>query len=87
MAEQVGWQGMLDRLKSEAPRFSHFLPQLPRLVHQALSQASSERNGPLLEALLAEQRRTNFLLSILFSSVGVALLGGLGWLAWVRWGH
>lgn len=87
MAEQVGWQGMLDRLKSEAPRFSHFLPQLPRLVHQALNQASNERNGSLLEALLAEQRRTNFLLTILFSSLGVALMGGLAWLAWLRWGH
>ncbi|MEN9868430.1 MAG: hypothetical protein RL748_4020 [Pseudomonadota bacterium] len=87
MAEQVGWQGMLDRLKSEAPRFSHFLPQLPRLVHQALSQASNESNDQVLTALLAEQKRTNFLLTLLFSGVSLALLSGLGWLAWLRWGH
>src|SRR3954469_9561446 len=38
MAEQVGVQRMVERLKAEAPRFTHIIPQLPRLVHRALLQ-------------------------------------------------
>ena len=41
MNEQVGWQGLLDRLKNEAPRYSQLLPELPRLLHQALQAAGA----------------------------------------------
>ncbi|HYP31631.1 MAG TPA: ubiquinone biosynthesis regulatory protein kinase UbiB, partial [Burkholderiaceae bacterium] len=37
MNQQVGWRGFVDRLKDEAPRYAHYLPELPRLVHQGLS--------------------------------------------------
>jgi ubiquinone biosynthesis protein len=63
MDEQVGWQALVDRLKDEAPRYARLLPGLPRLAHEALlrsSQQGSDRAA--LEALLAEQRRTNRLL-------------------------
>jgi ubiquinone biosynthesis protein len=72
MHEQVGWRGLLDRLRHEAPRYAQMLPDLPRLVHRALERRS-ERDPAALEALLAEQRRTNRMLRGL-------IYGGLGFL-------
>ena len=70
MNEQIGWRGLLDSLKNEAPRYVQLLPELPRLLHQALQpRPRSEQRA--LEALLIEQRRTNRLLQ------GIAY-GGLG---------
>jgi len=70
MSEQVGWRALVDRVKVEAPRYAHLLPELPRLWHQALLQqgqppASASKDSALLAALLAEQRRTNRLLQAL----------------------
>jgi len=72
MNQQVGWRGFLERLKDEAPRYAHWVPELPRLVHQALArvagsveaprQQASPASTPLLEALLREQRQTNRLI-------------------------
>lgn len=67
MQEQVGWRGFIKRVKIEAPQYSKLLPQLPRLVHQALSHAhqTSEMDKEVLQALLHEQRRTNLYLGVL----------------------
>jgi ubiquinone biosynthesis protein len=73
MQEQVGWRGLLDRLRQEAPQYAQMLPDLPRLVHRSL-QVDSRAEHPLLRELLAEQRRTNRLLQSL-------LLGVLGFMA------
>jgi ubiquinone biosynthesis protein len=72
MHEQVGWRGLVQRLQHEAPRYAQMLPELPRLVHRAL-QRRGESDAAALEALLAEQRRTNRMLR------GV-IYGGLGFL-------
>jgi ubiquinone biosynthesis protein len=85
MADQVGWQGMLDRLKSEGPRYSHILPQLPRMIHQALNSASNTQTEEMMKLLLAEQRRTNLMLTLIVSLVvllGSATLATIGWFAW-----
>jgi ubiquinone biosynthesis protein len=79
MAEQVGWRGLVERLKAEAPRFSHILPQLPRLVHRALEHGSHPDvdNNELLTMLVVEQRRTNRLLGFfawLTSALAVGIL-------------
>ena len=37
MDEQIGWRGLLERLKNEAPRYAQLLPELPRLLHDALA--------------------------------------------------
>jgi len=79
MSEQVGWSGMIERLKSEAPHFNKLLPQLPRLAHQALIIAGKERNestDALLKQLLNEQRRTNRMLHIALY-FGGGLIGGV----------
>ena len=77
MNEQIGWRGLVDRLKAEAPRFSQMLPELPRLVHQALQRGQQPAADPLLlRALLDEQRRTNRLLQALLWG-GFGFLGGI----------
>ena len=73
MDEQIGWRGLVEQLKREAPRFVHLLPQLPRLLHGAL-QPQPAGQQRVLEALLVEQRRTNRLLAgLAYSAVGFLL--------------
>ena len=72
MHRQVGWAGLLERLKNESPRYAQLLPELPRLVHQALLRGRQPDAATL--ALLAEQRRTNRLLqALLYSAAGFVL--------------
>lgn len=88
MKSQVGWPAFRDKLKNESTRYAQYLPEIPRLLHQAL-QAHEKRDDPLLRELLQEQRRTNQLLQTLMAFVvgfivAVLLLGSLdsGWLHW-----
>ena len=76
MNEQVGWRGLVERLKNEAPRYAQLLPELPRLLHQALRQQAQPTASPALIALLAEQRRTNRLLQGLVWA-GLGFVAGL----------
>ena len=74
MVRQVGWTGLVERLKNESPRYAQLLPELPRLVHQALLRGRQPDAATL--ALLAEQRRTNRLLqALLYAAVG--FVGGM----------
>jgi ubiquinone biosynthesis protein len=74
MHQQVGWEGFVERLKNEAPRYVQLLPDLPRLVHQAL-QPRSPVEQRLLETLLTEQRRTQRWLLIAVSLMSGVLIG------------
>jgi ubiquinone biosynthesis protein len=89
MAEQVGWQGLLQRLKAEAPRYTQILPQLPRLVHRALEQQGEKPadNGELIKVLIHEQQRTNRLLSLVIYVGGAFGLGVAGFQLYLRWHH
>ncbi|MEP7297108.1 MAG: ubiquinone biosynthesis regulatory protein kinase UbiB [Burkholderiales bacterium] len=84
MDKQVGWAGLVERMKNEAPRYVQLLPELPRLLHQALQprQASHER---ALAALLAEQQRTNGLLRVIIAGAFGMLLGLAAALMLMRW--
>jgi ubiquinone biosynthesis protein len=74
MHRQVGWTGLVERFKNEAPRYAQLLPELPRLVHQALLRGKA--SDPAKLALLVEQRRTNRLLqALLYAAVG--FVGGV----------
>jgi ubiquinone biosynthesis protein len=77
MAEQVGWRGMVERLKDEAPRFGQIFPQIPRLVHQVLHKHahSDLEMGDLMAKLVENQRRTNRLLAFLASVTAIAVVG------------
>jgi ubiquinone biosynthesis protein len=78
MSEQVGWRALLRQVQEEAPFWAATLPQVPRLIHRALSE---DRVAPLqkqVQALQAEQRRLRrslALLAILFAiSTGLVIL-------------
>ncbi len=76
MSEQIGWRGLIEKLKTEAPRYSHIFPQLPRLAHQALKRAGeTAQNDDLLAALLMEQRATNRLLRTIIYFAGGMIAG------------
>ena len=79
MSEQVGWRGLIDKLRSEAPRYSHIFPQLPRLAHQALTRvAEGSHQDQLLATLLAEQKATNRLLKGMLTIVLGIVIGVIG---------
>ena len=85
MGEQIGWRGLVDRLKAEAPRYAQIFPQLPRLVHQVLHKhANSDVNqGEVMAMLLREQRRTNRLLMFIACAGGVLAVVAAG----LHFGH
>ncbi|MBL8346468.1 MAG: ubiquinone biosynthesis regulatory protein kinase UbiB [Rubrivivax sp.] len=76
MNEQIGWRGLLERLRDEAPRYAQMLPELPRLLHDALARRGDEGGQELLRRLLIEQRRTNRMLQGLLWA-GLGFVGGL----------
>jgi ubiquinone biosynthesis protein len=65
MSEQIGWRGLVRRVQQEAPNWGVWLPQMPRLVHRALT----ERHGRAIEAQLnriaREGRRHTILLGLI----------------------
>lgn len=73
MDEQVGWAGFVERLKNEAPRYVQLLPELPRLLHQAL-QPRAPAEQRLIEELLVQQQRTRRLVWA-FGAAVLVLLG------------
>ena len=84
MNQQVGWLGLLEGLKREAPRYVQLLPELPRLIHQALlPRAAVEQR--LLEALIVEQRRMRRLLFAVVCTVAGAALVAVGSQLWTLW--
>ena len=82
MHRQVGWAGLVERLKREAPHYAQLLPELPRLVQQALLRG--RERDPVALALLVEQRRTNRLLqALLYAAIGF-VLGALAVQLWLH---
>ena len=63
MSEQVGWRGLWRHIRDEAPQWSALLPQLPRLLHRALSDRSSLNLQAAVMALVLSQQRHNRLLA------------------------
>ncbi|MDP1674731.1 MAG: hypothetical protein Q8L65_16660 [Burkholderiales bacterium] len=82
MSEQVGWRALVRQVQEEAPFWATTLPQLPRLIHNALSE---DRGAPLqkqLEVLHLEQlrlRRSLWLITALFA-LSTVLAATLFWL-------
>jgi ubiquinone biosynthesis protein len=77
MSEQVGWRGMLRRVRAEAPEWAVTLPELPRLIHRSLSQPQASWQFQL-EALAARQKsQTALMWVVLALLVLIAALLGL----------
>jgi ubiquinone biosynthesis protein len=83
MLDQVGPKRLWRELKAQAPQYAKLLPQLPRLLHDYLQQPRNAQ-GEQLQALLAEQRRTNALLQILLY-LGLGFFSSI--LVLVAWMH
>lgn len=79
MAEQVGWRGLFERLKVEAPHYAKLIPQLPRLAHQVLDRKAHPIAdiSYLLAEVAKEQRRINRLLTGLMWVIGAATVGAI----------
>jgi ubiquinone biosynthesis protein len=86
--EQVGWRGLIDRLKLEAPHYAQIFPQLPRLLQQALLAKAEPQESDthrLLQDLIAEQRRTNHFLSLAMYFSGGLIAGIIVVQIFLRW--
>jgi len=75
MSEQLGWRSLARNLQGEAPRWAVMLPQLPRLVHRALSADPTAGIERALERLAAGQRQRSRSLVAL----GLLLAALLAW--------
>jgi ubiquinone biosynthesis protein len=52
MSEQVGWRSIVKTMKKELPYIAKNLPQMPRLVHQFLTQQTrAEQDAPIRQAI------------------------------------
>jgi ubiquinone biosynthesis protein len=80
MSEQVGWRGLWQNIRNEAPQWSALLPQLPRLLHRALADRSSAGFQTAVFALLLSQQRHNRLLAWILAVLLVILI-----LSLIRW--
>ena len=59
MSEQIGWRGLIQRVRDEAPNWAIAMPQLPRLAHLALARLAAPQRSALEQAKLDARRRTN----------------------------
>jgi ubiquinone biosynthesis protein len=82
MNDQMGWRALVRHMKDEAPSWAATLPQLPRLVHQALSSPRDETARADILRLSAENQRQGRWLA-----AGGALLASLVALEAWRWLH
>ena len=64
MQEQIGWRGLRNHIKREAPAWMTLLPALPRLVHQALSADRHAEFKTEIADLRAKVTRTRWWLVI-----------------------
>ena len=72
MSEQIGWRGLVRMVRREAPFWAATLPQIPRLVHRALSEDRLASLQRAVERLADENARRNDMLSALL----VVLIAG-----------
>ena len=75
MSEQIGWRGLLRRIRTEAPNWSTLLPEIPRLVHRFLNNASAESTQRQLQQLIQEQRRQTILMAATALLLTLTLIG------------
>jgi len=77
MGEQLGWRGLIKTIKTEAPLWGTLLPQLPRLVHRALSREGDGEVQQLREELRARDARERRWMMVIAVLLALVLLGQL----------
>jgi len=82
MQEQVGFKRLEDKVKAEAAQWSHLLPQLPRLVHQALADTSRQDRmlGELRRLRQESERRNRLLLIAVTALAALAIMAAWAFL-------
>ncbi|HEY6280629.1 MAG TPA: ubiquinone biosynthesis regulatory protein kinase UbiB [Burkholderiales bacterium] len=74
MSEQVGWRGLIHRIRQEAPYWSTLLPQLPRLIYRVLSEDRSQQLQQELHQLRTEHQRQNEWLALIAALLAATLI-------------
>jgi ubiquinone biosynthesis protein len=80
VSQQLGWRGLVEGLKTEAPNWAKILPTLPRLIAENLAQNNKTEQSAeleLLKTLLREERQTRRLITGALLFVGGFLAGAL----------
>jgi ubiquinone biosynthesis protein len=80
MKRQVGFSGLMERLRSEAPQWSRLLPQVPRLAAQALAAVEGQERvlTELAELKRANTQRNRWLAAAVWLMAAIVLM-----VAWV----
>ena len=73
MLEQMGPQRLWRELRAEAPHYAKLIPELPRLLHDALRQRPADQQQALRELLEVQHRTNRLLQSIIYGGVGFVL--------------
>lgn len=79
MSEQVGWRSIVKTMKKELPYIAKNLPQMPRLLHQLLTQQTlAEQESPMrqaMEALIKTQKnQARWQKRLTFALIAIILL-------------
>lgn len=77
MNEELGWRAFVRQMRAEAPVWSKSLPQLPRLVHRALSDDTPRRLEESLgriELALQRQARLLRVIALILAALVVGFL-------------
>ena len=73
MLEQMGPQRVWRELRAEAPHYAKMLPELPRLIYDALRRRPADPQHALRDLLEAQKRTNRLLQSIIYGGVGFVL--------------
>ena len=73
MLEQMGPQRLWRELRAEAPHYAKLIPELPRLLHDALRPRPRDQQYALRELLEAQHRTNRLLQSIIYGGLGFVL--------------
>ena len=73
MLEQMGPQRVWRELRAEAPHYAKMLPELPRLIYDALRRRPADHQHALRDLLEAQKRTNRLLQSIIYGGVGFVL--------------
>jgi ubiquinone biosynthesis protein len=87
MNDQIGWRGLVERLKKEAPHWAQLLPELPRLVHHALREPAYRPDPRLTEAWHTDRRELRRLRALLHGGIGFVAGIGAAAALWRWWIH
>ena len=73
MQEQIGFKALRKSLMKESERWAQTLPQIPRLVHQALTHAGQEKQQLIQQQIAALERQQREIRQMLWFVIGLML--------------